>query len=257
MPLWTPPQLPPKYIEGFAVSASGFAGNHVIGAGKCRSDDDTIDMVLSSAATINIANVGANGLDVGPSAGGWYVDWVIADSAGVNPTAAIASLSATAPTLPTGYDKKKRVSHWYMGRVLNVQGEPSKLTNVRQYLWSSFHSDATTRVLNAGTATAYTDVVLTSVVPTPPSGSWRTVKLLSVMTCADQGDAVYYASGGSINASAPFRHVAGDSSAGTSTHSMTLEMGVDSNCKVLYKCVPAAAGAISVNLYVLGFTDQV
>lgn len=61
------------------------------------------------ALSINAAAAGANGLDTGSlAASTWYAVWVI-----YNPTtpavAGLLSLSATTPTLPTGYTHKARV----------------------------------------------------------------------------------------------------------------------------------------------------
>lgn len=60
------------------------------------------------SATINLATNGAaNALDTGTiAAATWYAIWAIAKPDGT--TAALASLSATAPTLPSGYTYKRR-----------------------------------------------------------------------------------------------------------------------------------------------------
>jgi hypothetical protein len=59
----------------------------------------------NSATTIDFSVNGINGLDSGSiGASTFYYIFVIADSSNKNPVGAIASTSATAPTLPFGYD---------------------------------------------------------------------------------------------------------------------------------------------------------
>jgi hypothetical protein len=59
------------------------------------------------AVTINCGTTGANGLDVGSlSATTWYAVWAIHNGTTV---AGLASLSFTAPTMPTGYTYKKLI----------------------------------------------------------------------------------------------------------------------------------------------------
>lgn len=61
--------------------------------------------------TINALTVGANGLDTGAlAANTWYAVWVIMSSSVTSGSlAALLSLSATAPTLPAGYEHMVRV----------------------------------------------------------------------------------------------------------------------------------------------------
>jgi hypothetical protein len=60
-------------------------------------------LVVSAVnVTLNLGSAGANGLDTGSvAANTWYSVWVIATASGT--VAALGSLSATAPTLPSGY----------------------------------------------------------------------------------------------------------------------------------------------------------
>jgi hypothetical protein len=61
--------------------------------------------------TINCATTGANGLDTGSlAADTWYYVWAIADTTNLV-TAGLMSLSATAPTLPSGYTKKRLIGY--------------------------------------------------------------------------------------------------------------------------------------------------
>lgn len=60
------------------------------------------------SSTINMATTGANALDSGSiAAATWYTVWAIAKADGT--TACLASASASAPTMPSGYTRKARI----------------------------------------------------------------------------------------------------------------------------------------------------
>jgi hypothetical protein len=102
--------LPTGAVEDLGIA--WLSNNTVqVAAGRARSDDDTFNIVLAGAVTADIANVGVvNGLDAGVEAADtWYAIWVIADSTGVAPAGSLLSASFTAPTLPAGYNKKRRI----------------------------------------------------------------------------------------------------------------------------------------------------
>lgn len=104
-----------------------------VGAGQVRDSTDTVDIIVggnvlsstsnpggeqgtnnpvtaSAAVTINTAIVGAGGLDAGTIANDTHYDvFVIGDSRGFNNGSALLSTSATAPSLPLGYDSFRRV----------------------------------------------------------------------------------------------------------------------------------------------------
>lgn len=87
------------------------ASTYTLPAGfRCWSDDDTMELVIASDQAVVLSASGANGLDTGAEANSTkYHLWVIGDSTGVNATKGLFSLSATAPTLPSGYNKKRLV----------------------------------------------------------------------------------------------------------------------------------------------------
>ncbi len=108
------------YINGLLLSNNATTPNTKldVAAGICRDSNNIVDINLgnylnqgnaavtaNSATTINFAVNGANGLDSGSfAASTFYYVYAIADSSGKHQPAAIASLSASAPTLPFGYD---------------------------------------------------------------------------------------------------------------------------------------------------------
>lgn len=66
---------------------------------------------IDLTASIDVS--GANGLDTGTEATStWYSVWVICDDDGSS-VASLLSTSATAPTMPTGYTKKRRIGWVY------------------------------------------------------------------------------------------------------------------------------------------------
>jgi len=96
--------LPSLYVNKLPF-AWGSNTTLTIGVGQCRDSLNVIDMNVAATLTINAAVNGANGLDTGSlAASTWYYAFVIGDSTAYNAPAALVSLSATAPTLPFGYD---------------------------------------------------------------------------------------------------------------------------------------------------------
>lgn len=110
---------PSLYVNGLAISNNSTTPNTKldVAAGICRDSANMIDMNLgnylnlfgvgtaNASTTINFAVSGINGLASGTiAASTWYYIFVVADSSNKLPTGAIASVSATAPVLPFGYD---------------------------------------------------------------------------------------------------------------------------------------------------------
>jgi len=85
-----------------------------------------VRMVRTVSATIAAGSSGANGLDTGSMASNtWYAVWIIHNPTS-NLTAAMLSLSATAPTLPSGYTYRHRVG-W-----VRTQSASANLRRTRQ-----------------------------------------------------------------------------------------------------------------------------
>ena len=106
--------IPRDYIGGLAVTISGGDAQHdfTIAIGEARDDADTDDMVLPSALTKQIdatwvAGTNAGALDTGTvEASTDYYIYLI-KSTGTSAVDVLLSKSATAPTMPSGYDKKQ------------------------------------------------------------------------------------------------------------------------------------------------------
>lgn len=159
--------LPFTYISGLQISYATTT-TITIGAGQCRDSNDVIDIPVGAAPlngvataapiTINAAVNGINGLDTGTFAAtsGYYV-FVIADSTYENPVAALISLSATAPTMPSGYDSF-RVIGWVRTGATAVFDPFDMRTGSQRYF-----QYRTPIVMAAGTATTSTSVNLVEV----------------------------------------------------------------------------------------------
>lgn len=135
-----------------------------IAAGQARDSTNNMDITLSAATTLNGAVNGANGLDTGALANAtWYAIHLIGSSTNTEQPALIASTSATAPLMPTGYDSFRRIG-WVLtdGSAHFLKVYVYGNSNLRKYFW-----DAVITELSAGAATTYADVnMASSVAPT-------------------------------------------------------------------------------------------
>jgi len=102
--------MPQGYIYGLEIANGGTPDEQIdIAAGTCKDSTNTITLTLSAGTTIDITDAGAGGLDTGTVANDtWYYIWLIySTSTGL--TDAMFSTSATSPTMPSGYDYKRRI----------------------------------------------------------------------------------------------------------------------------------------------------
>ena len=133
--------------------------------GACRNsaDDDNIESASNLTADITVS--GANGLDTGSEASStWYYAYVI-NNRRTRATASLLSLSDTSPTLPSGYDRYRRV-----GAVYN--NASSNFREFRQEGSGKYRTilyDEAGNVLTGGTATTWTDVDLSGAIPASSS----------------------------------------------------------------------------------------
>lgn len=139
-------------------------------------------LLTAVSVVIDITVTGANGLDTGAEAiSTWYYGYVIAKADGT--TAGLLSASATAPTLPTGYTYKARVSAVRNDSSSNFQGY---VQNGRQVHLTTMYG-----VLTGGNALTGTAVDISTVVP--PIA--REVDLYGEASCTSDGSGVLRAAG--------------------------------------------------------------
>jgi hypothetical protein len=103
------PGLLRGFLSGLGTSNSSTSPNTKIDVATGVAIDDGFSSIITLAAgTIDFATTGANGLDTGTlAASTTYHLFAIAKADGT--TARLASLSPTAPTLPSGYTLKRRI----------------------------------------------------------------------------------------------------------------------------------------------------
>jgi len=113
--------------------------------------------LVSVNLTVDITASGANGLDDGDEAANtWYSIWVIFKPT-TNTIAGLLSTSATAPTMPADYTKKRRVG-W-------VRNDASSNFLKFYQIGNWWHWDIHHNVLSAGTAGTFTDIDCSAYVP--------------------------------------------------------------------------------------------
>ena len=145
------------YIGGLTLSNDGTTPNTVIDVttGAATSADNTTYLALGSAFTKSIASTwtvgtGNGGLDTGSvAASTWYHVYVI-ERTDTGVVDVLLSLSATSPTLPTNYTKRRRV-----GSIL-TDGSSHILTFYQYgdtFLWMAPIGDFTTTTLGSAGAT--------------------------------------------------------------------------------------------------------
>lgn len=125
-----------EYIYGLELSRTD---DEVlaIAPGAARDDTNVNDIEVVSALAVSNVLPGAGGLDTGSvAANTWYAVYVIGDSLGKESVAGLLSVSLTDPTMPAGYDMKKKIGHVLTDAssdflAFSQLGSGSQ----RQYLW--------------------------------------------------------------------------------------------------------------------------
>lgn len=158
-----------------------------LSSGKSRDSTDTVDMILSTNPTIDLSVNGlVNRLDTGTiAANTWYAIHEISSTDGVTLVGGLASLSASAPTLPTGYTKFRRVG-WVRtqpGAALIINFIQAVYGKFREYMWNDIPSNLT--VLTNGAATVFTALSLAPVMS--PTSTYSTLN--SIFSNAGGGGA--------------------------------------------------------------------
>lgn len=100
----------PTYSQGVIIENNASTPNTKIDANADVLSIENIS-VTSVDLTIDCSSTGANKLDAGSlAADTWYYVWAIYDPS-TTTTAGLISTSATSPTMPTGYTKKRLIGY--------------------------------------------------------------------------------------------------------------------------------------------------
>jgi hypothetical protein len=243
--------LPTNFVDGLGIlrNASFLTSKVDIAAGVCRSDDDTTDLRSTSVITVNLAAAGANGLDTGAEAANtWYYLWLI-----YNPTtvtyAGLFSLSTTAPTMPSGYTKKRRIgsvrnnasSNFFLWKQIIGVGR------VREYRYDEDSYD-NLLALNAGSATTFTDVACSTWIPPTTTEGLFFVVFASISAT----NYVYLRPNGSTQATPPYIQYGGTTGFSIGAASSTMYIRTDASGIIEYKNV-TTLGATSI--IVVGYRE--
>lgn len=97
-------------FKKLAVSTTGLSSLVTITADAVVLEKTDFSPLIARSVNLSIDMTasGVNGLDTGAvAASTWYYGWIISDGVNVR---GLASLSSTAPTMPTGYTYKSRVT---------------------------------------------------------------------------------------------------------------------------------------------------
>lgn len=133
-----------------------------VGAGAARNSTDVNDITLGATVTNTSTTVGVNGVDLAAAAASsLYAVYVIGDSNGYKATASLLSLSATAPSLPFGYNMFRRIgyvltdgSSHYLAFWQYGTGQARKM-----------YYDVGISVLSGGSSTSYASIDMSAAVP--------------------------------------------------------------------------------------------
>lgn len=257
--------LPRLYISGLNIS---YASTTVIGVspGQARDSNDMIDMPVGfpnlqgnslpavqfqnyqAGLLVNSAVNGANGLDAGTiAASTQYGIWLIGDSRGYLPVAAVLSLTSNVgPLLPFGYDSMRLLgfaetdgsSHF-----VYATHKPQNITGLQTYVLQPPIS-----VLSGGTATSFTAIDLTtnSAIPTTTLDN-IIVTLLVTFTPLAANDTVQFRPTGSV-ATANLPTIVGTTAGIAQSQYLTMIAGVGSSKPEIDYKVTSSSDAVSVSV---------
>jgi hypothetical protein len=181
------PVIPYIYKVGFLLFKTSFGATTVltVGSGRCRDSNNLVDMVLDSSVSLNGGINGVNGLDAGSMAANtMYGVYAIADSRNNHPTGALLSTSINSnPVMPVGYDSLRLVGYWATGAdgsfLEGYYGIGS--TNVLDFTYRNPQPTSIT----AGAATTYTEIQLSSLVPSTDETIGKTQFILNANLAGD------------------------------------------------------------------------
>lgn len=231
-----------KDIQGLRLAYATTA-TMTVASGKVRDANNVNDITLDSAATINTANNGLNGLDTGTIANSTqYAVYLIGDSTKYKATGAILSTDTDAPLYPLGYDMCRRIGFIYTDGSAQILPFQQTGNSVDRAMWY----DTPFQELTNGQSATWADVDCGSSVPDQAT----LIYLLAAQTPSAAGRAVYVRRNGSSATNGSGR-LSGDVNAVETWGELTVPC--DSDAIFEYKVDNASD---SVDLYVKGYLDS-
>lgn len=228
---------------------------NIIPGGVARSTLDLADIPLPvGALPVNMTTSGAGGLDVGVRAAQTnYAIYVIMDPAG-SVVSGLASLSFTAPTLPSGFTIYRRVGAISLNSASGIRPFfMSGLGLTRRIWWQLTQgaiSDTSCRALNAGNATVSTAIAAANrfFFPTSPE-IWTLMTFVSAVP----GSACILGPTGVTAILNQVAVIAQVAAVAAQDRGIVANVGSGSPRTISYS-VPLAADA--ANVWIQGCTDQ-
>jgi hypothetical protein len=149
-------------VDGLQIAITGDA-TATVQAGRARNSTNEADIIMSVAATLDVANTGLNGLDTGTLGNDTlYALYVVGDSTNTNEPGVILSASASAPLLPVDYDMYRLIGYLRTdGTADFLAGFWSGSSNQRIFMYDAPIATAVT----AGASTTDAAVSLATFVP--------------------------------------------------------------------------------------------
>lgn len=242
--------MPKGGIDGLQISYAA-ARQISIAAGRCRGSDDLMNLVVAGALTVDLDVSGAGGLDTGAVANTThYSVWLIGDSTGTNAVKGLASASASAPTMPAGYDRKRRVG-WVRtnGSANLLRWNQRGNGRARRYFYDEALS--VLNVLTGGSAIAFTDVDLSALVPPGCDMVHLLCGFVAPTVGGAAADALSLRPNGANSSDGPWVFPAGNTLAATMR--WTADLPTDVNRIIEYMVTDADDDA---DIWVLGFEDE-
>ena len=239
--------LPIGYIDSLVFSWVTVS-TVTISSGSCRNSTDLFNIINGGTLTADITNSGANGLDTGSEAGSTsYFCHIIADTSGVKTVASLLSLSATSPTLPSGYDVFRRIG-WVKNNSSSAFGFFNCNGNDRNRRYILGDEISNLNPLSGGTATAYTNVDLSSFMP-----STSTYALLVINYLPNAAANVFRVRPNGSTISLPLSIGAVGSIPSSALSFLGMEVATDSSQLIEYR----GASSDVIDIYIYGFVDNI
>ncbi len=218
---------------------------------EVRDSGDSFDIdFLGVIGPIDITVPGVNGLDAGVEAPDtWYAVYLIGDSTGSNPPAGLLSISATSPTLPSGYDGSRRVGWVRNGSAGDFLAFFQRGDGLdRTYNYDVDRSFL--RPLSGGTSTSFAAVALDPFIP--PTSKFA---ILNVgFDTANASDTLNIRpTGSTVTNPVVFVNVGSTSNSIRITNLIELVVPTPS---LDYQIIKGGGGSPAVDIYVQGFRDS-
>lgn len=240
--------LPLGYVNGLNIVWASTT-TLTINTGACPDSTNAQSLFLTSTQTITSTTSGAGGLDTGSvTASTFYYTYLIF---GISGYAGLYSLSATSPTMPSGYTYFRRLgatrtdgsSHF-----IPYISTPGNTIRVVQYDAVS----STVLALSAGTSTTFASVSLSSYMP---STSQCVILNTAIPTEATSvsSDVFFRATGSSLTTTTTPYTVRTTNIGNNVNSEMQIMVPTNSSQSVDYA---VSSGVLSLHLYVSGWIDQ-